>query len=224
MAHKKGEGSTQNGRDSRAKRLGVKLFGGQTAIAGNILVRQRGTRFHPGEGVGIGKDHTLYALVDGVVSFQTKKMGRTFISIKAAQPVAEVLDKPAKKAAPAVEKAEPKKVVEAPVVEAVAAPVVEEKEVAPVAVANEGGIKPDDLKKVEGIGPKIEQLLNAAGISTFAELAMADIEQLKAILVEAGSRYKMHDPTTWPQQSALAAAGKWDELKTLQDELNGGRE
>ncbi len=216
MAHKKGEGSTQNGRDSRAKRLGVKLFGGQTAIAGNILVRQRGTRFHPGDGVGMGKDHTLYALVDGVVSFQTKKMGRTFISIKTAQPVAEVLDKPTKKEAP-VAKAEPKKVVEAPT-----APVVEE--VAPVAASSDAAVNPDDLKKIEGIGPKIEQLLNAAGISTFAELAMADVEQIKEVLNEAGSRYKMHDPTTWPQQAALAAAGKWDELKTLQDELNGGRE
>lgn len=69
MAHKKGQGSVKNGRDSRSKRLGVKKFGGQAVIAGNILVRQRGTKFYPGNGVGIGRDHTLFALVDGRVSF-----------------------------------------------------------------------------------------------------------------------------------------------------------
>ena len=69
MAHKKGQGSVKNGRDSRSKRLGVKKFGGQAVIAGNILVRQRGTKFHPGNGVGIGRDHTLFALVDGRVMF-----------------------------------------------------------------------------------------------------------------------------------------------------------
>lgn len=69
MAHKKGQGSVKNGRDSRSKRLGVKKFGGQAVIAGNIIVRQRGTKFHPGNGVGIGRDHTLFALVDGSVMF-----------------------------------------------------------------------------------------------------------------------------------------------------------
>ncbi len=69
MAHKKGQGSVKNGRDSRSKRLGVKKFGGQAVIAGNIIVRQRGTKFHPGVGVGIGRDHTLFALVDGRVKF-----------------------------------------------------------------------------------------------------------------------------------------------------------
>lgn len=69
MAHKKGQGSVKNGRDSRSKRLGVKKFGGQSVIAGNILIRQRGTRVHPGTGVGIGRDHTLFALIDGKVSF-----------------------------------------------------------------------------------------------------------------------------------------------------------
>ena len=73
MAHKKGVGSSKNGRESESKRLGVKLFGGQVAKAGNILVRQRGTVHNPGENVGIGKDHTLYALVDGVVSFRKKE-------------------------------------------------------------------------------------------------------------------------------------------------------
>ncbi len=81
MAHKKGVGSSDNGRDSNSKRLGVKLFGGQTAIAGNIIIRQRGTKFHPGRNVGIGKDFTLYALTDGTVNFQTKKRDRTFVNI-----------------------------------------------------------------------------------------------------------------------------------------------
>jgi large subunit ribosomal protein L27 len=69
MAHKKGQGSVKNGRDSRSKRLGVKKFGGQAVIAGNIIIRQRGTKFHPGKGVGIGRDHTIFALVDGRVAF-----------------------------------------------------------------------------------------------------------------------------------------------------------
>jgi len=81
MAHKKGVGSSDNGRDSKSKRLGVKLFGGQTAIAGNIIIRQRGTKFHPGRNVGIGKDFTLYALTDGTIQFQTKKRDRTFVNV-----------------------------------------------------------------------------------------------------------------------------------------------
>jgi large subunit ribosomal protein L27 len=81
MAHKKGVGSSDNGRDSKGKRLGVKLFGGQSAIAGNIIIRQRGTKFHPGRNVGIGKDYTLYALIDGTVSFQTKKRDRTYVNV-----------------------------------------------------------------------------------------------------------------------------------------------
>jgi large subunit ribosomal protein L27 len=81
MAHKKGVGSTDNGRDSNSNRLGVKLFGGQSAIAGNIIVRQRGTKFHPGLGVGVGKDHTIFALKDGVVEFKKGFKNRTFIHI-----------------------------------------------------------------------------------------------------------------------------------------------
>ncbi len=81
MAHKKGVGSTDNGRDSNSNRLGVKLFGGQSAIAGNIIVRQRGTKFHPGLGVGLGKDHTIFALKDGVVTFKKGYKSRTFIHV-----------------------------------------------------------------------------------------------------------------------------------------------
>lgn len=83
MAHKKGEGSVKNGRDSQSKRLGVKIFGGQPAIAGNIIVRQRGTVFHPGRNVGVGKDFTLFALSDGVVEFKKGKNDKTFVSVEA---------------------------------------------------------------------------------------------------------------------------------------------
>ena len=81
MAHKKGGGSSENGRESASKRLGVKLFGGQAAIAGNIIVRQRGTKHYPGKNVGMGKDHTLYALCDGIVEFKKKREGKSFVSI-----------------------------------------------------------------------------------------------------------------------------------------------
>jgi len=81
MAHKKGVGSSNNGRESHSKRLGVKIFGGQSLIAGNIIVRQRGTKHHPGAGVGIGKDHTLFALVDGKVQFRKGRDERSFVSV-----------------------------------------------------------------------------------------------------------------------------------------------
>ena len=84
MAHKKAGGSSRNGRDSAGRRLGVKKFGGQEAIASNILVRQRGTKFYPGRNVGMGKDHTLFALVDGRVSFHEGKLGRKFCSVELA--------------------------------------------------------------------------------------------------------------------------------------------
>lgn len=81
MAHKKAGGSSRNGRDSESKRLGVKRFGGQAVIPGNIIVRQRGTKWHPGTNVGIGKDHTLFALVAGKVEFRTKSNDRTYVSV-----------------------------------------------------------------------------------------------------------------------------------------------
>lgn len=111
MAHKKGAGSSKNGRESHSKRLGVKLFGGQVVIAGNIIVRQRGTAHNPGENVGLGKDHTLFALADGVVAFKKGFKGRSFVhvlpALATAAPVA-----PAPKKAPVAKAA-------APVVEAV---------------------------------------------------------------------------------------------------------
>lgn len=85
MAHKKGEGKVKNGRESHSKRLGVKIFGGQTCISGNIIVRQRGTVHKPGENVGMGKDHTLFALVDGTVVFKKKRDDRSYVSVIPAQ-------------------------------------------------------------------------------------------------------------------------------------------
>ena len=88
MAHKKGEGSVKNGRDSNSKRLGVKIFGGQPALSGNIILRQRGTEYHPGKNVGVGKDFTLFALTDGVVEFKKGRQNRTFVSIVEAEATA----------------------------------------------------------------------------------------------------------------------------------------
>ena len=85
MAHKKGAGSSKNGRDSESKRLGVKKFGGQSVIAGNIIVRQRGTRHHPGLNVGLGKDHTLFALTDGKVVFKKGRQNRSYVHVEAAE-------------------------------------------------------------------------------------------------------------------------------------------
>jgi large subunit ribosomal protein L27 len=89
MAHKKAGGSSRNGRDSESKRLGVKKFGGERVMAGNIIVRQRGTKWHPGNNVGIGKDHTLFALTEGAVEFKAKANGRTYVSVMPPQEAAE---------------------------------------------------------------------------------------------------------------------------------------
>jgi len=224
MAHKKGVGSSDNGRDSKSKRLGVKLFGGQVATAGNILVRQRGTRFHPGENVYMGRDHTLHASIDGVVVFTRKRDDRNYVSV--LPQVAEVVDAPApaKKAAPKSEPAPKAKApVAAPEVTEAAAEVeaAAEKKAAP---KKEKAPKLDDLKIIEGVGPKIETLLKDGGINTWAELAAASVDRLKEILDAAGPRYQIHDPSTWPAQAKFAAEGKWEELKDYQEMLMGGRD
>lgn len=251
MAHKKGVGSTDNGRDSKSKRLGVKLFGGQAAIAGNIIVRQRGTKYHAGNNVYMGKDFTLHAKVDGTVVYNKGRKDRTFVSIlpvetvetvaKAAPVKAKAAPAPA---APEVEVAElevevpqetapvaetPATETEAPVEEPKAeAPAAEEKPKAKasdkITLPSGKKIKQDDLKIVEGIGPKIEGLLNDAGIVTWADLAAAPEEKVQAILDEAGPRYRMHDPATWAKQAKMAAEGQWEELEAYQDRLDGGRE
>ena len=100
MAHKKGAGSTNNGRESHSKRLGIKLFGGQAAIAGNIIVRQRGTKHHPGKNVGVGVDHTLYALADGVVVFRKQRGARSYVNVLSAEDVNVTAQITAKKVAP----------------------------------------------------------------------------------------------------------------------------
>ncbi|MFM7399990.1 MAG: 50S ribosomal protein L27 [Bacteroidota bacterium] len=218
MAHKKGVGSSDNGRDSKSKRLGVKLFVGQVAVAGNILVRQRGTRFHAGENVYMGRDHTLHASIDGVVVFTRKRDDRNYVSV--LPQVAEVVDTPApaKKAAP---KSAPAPKAEAPAVAPEVAEAAEEKKAAP---KKEKAPKLDDLKIIEGVGPKIETLLKDGGISTWAELAVAPVDRLKEILDAAGPRYQIHDPSTWPAQARFAAEGKWEELKDYQEMLIGGRD
>ncbi len=84
MAHKKAGGSSRNGRDTAGRRLGVKKYGGEAVVSGNIIVRQRGTKFHPGDGVGMGRDHTLFAIVDGKVKFLHKSAGKTFVAVEPA--------------------------------------------------------------------------------------------------------------------------------------------
>ena len=140
MAHKKGAGSSRNGRESHSKRLGIKIFGGQVAIAGNIIVRQRGTKHHPDKGVGIGKDHTLFALVPGIVTFKKKQDNKSYVSIL---PLTVEDAAPVTVAAPkkAVAKAAPK----AATVSKTAAAV--KKEAAPKVVKK--AVKADDAETAE---------------------------------------------------------------------------
>ena len=231
MAHKKGVGSSDNGRDSKSKRLGVKLYSGQVAKAGNIIIRQRGTKFHPGENVGMGKDHTLFALVPGTVYFKKRRLNRTFVGIEPLDGVQETVartrkpKKAAEPAAPAPEKKEaPKAKKQAPAKkdkDAPAAKTAEKDE--PTSRSAAPADQADDLKKIEGIGPKIAEILNNAGIFTFAQLAEKNATEVKEILIAAGNRYKSHDPTTWPDQAKMAAAGEWAKLNAWQDELDGGK-
>lgn len=249
MAHKKGVGSTDNGRDSNSKRLGVKLFGGQTAIPGNIIVRQRGTKFHPGIGVGIGKDYTIYSLVEGRVTFTKKRKNRTYVNVLTQEEMKWMLEKrqdeesvqklkselkaapksngKKTEAAPAAEKKEapaPKKEAAPAKKEAKAEPTAKKAKGEKIKLPNGKSIKQDDLKMVEGIGPKIEGLLHDAGITSWEELANASTEKVQKILDDAGPRYRMHQPTTWAKQARMAANGQWEELVAYQDHLDGGRE
>ncbi len=213
MAHKKGVGSSNNGRDSKSKRLGVKLFGGQLAKAGNIIVKQRGTRFHPGDNVYMSKDFSIHAKVDGFVTFKVKRQKRTFVSIipVTEELVAEATKQVEEKVAPKAEKAPVK---EAPKAQA-------PKAAAPKAKTSAKG---DDLTKIEGIGPKLKSIFHEAGVATFADMAAKTADELREIMIEAGgNRYARFNPETWPAQAKLAAEGKWDELKKWQDELDGGK-
>lgn len=194
MAHKKGAGSTRNGRDSESKRLGIKLFGGQFAKAGNIIVRQRGTKHHPGDNVGIGKDHTLFALQDGIIVYKRKRKNRSYVSVIDQEAYSELmgLDIAPKKE---ITKAKPSKKETAPKTEA-KAPAESTKEVAEVKKqkpkaakeekATETSVEPadllntlgtaeesdkQDLKKISGIGPAFEKKLNNLGIYTYAQIS-----------------------------------------------------
>ena len=244
MAHKKASGSSDNGRDSNSKRLGVKLYGGQAARAGNIIIRQRGSKFHLGENTYYGKDWTVHAKIDGQVSYRKGFKNRVFVSVLPFEEVAETVapSKPAKpKPTKGPKPVEPVKAPAAAAPEATETAVKEPTAATPEPAAEpvkkpaattpkseakpktKSDEKPDKLTKIEGIGPKISDLLNNAGITTFAALASTDAERIKEILAEAGNRFKRHDPTTWPKQADFAAKGMWDELKKWQDELDGGR-
>ena len=191
MAHKKGQGSSKNGRESHSKRLGVKLFGGEVAIPGNIIIRQRGTKFHPGDGVGMGKDHTIFATREGLVSFRKTRGNRSFVSVlpfdtdggngtvaapapkKEAKTVA-----PKKEAAPAP--------ADTPTTKAT-----EEAKPAKKATKKASG---DDLKKINGVGPAFAKRLNAMGIQTYADLAGLTVDDAAAL------EEKHDDPMTSPDQ------------------------
>ena len=173
MAHKKAGGSSRNGRDSESKRLGVKRFGGEVVDAGNIIVRQRGTKFHPGTNVGLGRDHTIYALAPGAVKFHIGQRGKSLVSVMPIEETADsikvVADAP-KKAAPAsATSAEPTASSGAPSDLLDAAPA-----------------DADDLTKLKGVGPKAAEQLNAAGIYKYAQLAAYSEEQC-AWLAEKGA-------------------------------------
>jgi len=214
MAHKKGVGSSRNGRDSNPKYRGIKKYGGEFVIAGNIILRQCGTKWHPGTNVGMGTDYTIYSLVDGVVQFQHKSKKAYKVSVLPVEFEVEMDDEQSVLAMTTAS------VVSAPQA-TVASPV--------ASTAASFGFKPqkagkDDLTIVEGIGPKISDLLVAGGIDTFEQLANASIESIQAILDAAGPAYRIAKPATWPAQSALCASGSWEELRALQERLSAGVE
>jgi len=217
MAHKKGVGSSKNGRESESKRLGVKIYGGQFAKAGNILVRQRGTQHYPGENVGMGKDHTLFALIDGTVVFRKKRKNRSYVSVdpvvEVETAVAEAPEKkaPKKEVAPKVEKVKTEvetpaaeikeEVVEKTVKEKATPKKAEVKKEAPKAAPKKAVAKGDNLTKLNGVGPKLAEIFIAAGLNTFADVAGTSVEKFKEILEAAGSRYASKDPQPWIDQA-----------------------
>ena len=219
MAHKKAASSSDNGRDSKSKRLGVKIFGGQTVKAGNIIVRQRGTRFHAGDNVYLGRDHTVHAAIEGTVKFTRGRKDRVFIHILPTGSDTTTKVAPKAKKAVAPKAVAPK--VEAPKVEA---PKAAAKSGEKIVLPNGKKVKMDDFTFVEGIGPKIAGLLNDAGVTTWAELGNTSTDKIKEVLAAAGSRYTMHNPGTWPKQAEMAAKADWDALLKWQDILEGGVE
>ncbi len=232
MAHKKGVGSSNNGRDSMSKRLGVKLFGGQFAKAGNIIIRQRGTKFHPGENVYMGKDFTIHAKVDGFVTFKVKRKKRTYVSIiPISEELLEAAANQVEETVAPQEMLSDVKDIETKVEEEIqpqeGATTSMHEEVKEETSENAAGDseQADDLTKIEGIGPKLKSIFHEAGIKTFAQLAEKTPEELKEIMINAGGKgYARFNPATWPAQAKMAAEGKWDELKEWQDKLDGGKE
>ena len=248
MAHKKGGGSSRNGRDSNSQRLGVKRFGGQHVIPGNILIRQRGTKFHAGENVMMGRDFTLFAVAEGYVVFEKEKRGKRRISVypeltpvasnggakpKALEPMdVATLKKVTKPAAEAPKEAKLKKAADD--VPAKAAPAAEAPATEPVSEAtvvvetapktrSKKAKTGDDLTIIEGIGPKMAAALIAAGIDTFAKLADSSEESLRAAVEAAGMNFAPSIPT-WAKQAKFAADGDLDGMKAYQDKLIAGRE
>ena len=248
MAHKKAGGSSRNGRDSESKRLGVKRYGGELVTAGNIIVRQRGTKFHPGTNMGLGRDHTLFALSDGYVKFHVGQRGRSLVSIvdenpntppssnkkigaptasaKAAAAVAVASASVSKKAAPKAEKKaeapKAEKKAEAPKAEKKAeAPKAEEKPKKaaakkekfvtdapkPANLLSEAPAEVDDLKKIKGVGPKFEGLLNSFGIYKYEQLAAFSARDVEWLAAELGSFPDRIDRDEWVQQAGTLAKG-----------------
>jgi len=173
MAHKKAGGSSRNGRDSESKRLGMKRFGGEVVDAGNIIVRLRGTKFHPGTNVGLGRDHTIYALASGAVKFHIGQRGKSLVSV---MPIEETADS-IKVVADAPKKAAPASATSAEPIASSGAP----SDLLDAAPADA-----DDLTKIKGVGPKAAEQLNAAGIYKYAQLAAYNEEQC-AWLAEKGA-------------------------------------
>lgn len=196
--------------DGKSVSVGTPIVEG-ARIAVKVLTHSKGDKvlvFHKKRRKGYQKlnghrqaltELWIEAILGKGEKFDAKKSTAPAVTAKAEAPAPKKAEKaPAKKAA---EKATPKK----------------------AAAKKAAAVKGDDLKKIEGVGPKIAELLANAGMASFADVAAATPERIKEVLEAAGSRYKMHDPTTWPKQAKLAADGKWDELKKLQDELNGGK-
>lgn len=196
--------------DGKSVSVGTPIVEG-ARIAVKVLTHSKGDKvlvFHKKRRKGYQKlnghrqaltELWIEAILGKGEKFDAKKSTAPAVTAKAEAPAPKKAEKaPAKQAA---EKAAPKK----------------------TAAKKAAAVKGDDLKKIEGVGPKIAELLANAGMASFADVAAATPERIKEVLEAAGSRYKMHDPTTWPKQAKLAADGKWDELKKLQDELNGGK-
>jgi large subunit ribosomal protein L27 len=214
MAHKKGGGSSRNGRDSNAQRLGVKRYGGELVIPGNIIVRQHGTHFQPGVGVGMGKDYTIFSVIEGVVVFERmrSRRGQKQISVYPTNAV------PANGNGSV--KAAPVAVAEAPVAEARKPAAPKAAKAPKAAVADQT----DNLTRIEGIGPKVQAALNDAGVTTFAQLAGMSAEELNQIVKVDHNVRIVGDSATWSKQAQFLVDGDEDGLKAYQDRLVGGRE